>query len=67
LSDFKNEDWYISNKYTQIKEKVKFIDNGIQFDINNNKFDKEDLYFIVSSKFNGNHVIIYFFFKFIFS
>ena len=56
LADFKNEDWYISNKYTETKEKVNIIDNGIQFNINN-KFENEDLFFIVSSKFNGNHVI----------
>lgn len=55
ISDFANEDWYLSNKYTQLKENVQLIENGVQY----NKIkshSNEDLYFIVSSKFKGNHV-----------
>lgn len=57
ISEFENEDWYLSNKFTQLKESLNIIQNGVEFNRINN-FDNEDLYFIVSSKFKGNHVNI---------
>ena len=38
-----------------MKENVQFIQNGILFD-KIKSFNSDDLYFIVSSQFKGNHV-----------
>ncbi len=67
MSDFEAEfsDWYVSNKFTKINDSINFNfeESAISYD-GFEKFEKEEVYFIVPSKYKGNKVFICLFFGF---
>ncbi len=58
VSDYVNEDWFITNKYINYKESVGLYQYGV-YHTDLQRFSDHKLYYIVPSKYNKNGLLAY--------